>query len=157
MPKKTFLLILICLNIYVGVNAKDTTNYFRPYIGYQQIMPLYHSCSPGWYKPDLLFFLDDVLKWKPAIDSFILLFEVHSDCRSESSYNLQFTQRKADSIVAYMKRKCHDSIAVIGKGMGESQLVNDCKCEGEIRVPCSEERHQENRRIVFRIIGRREF
>jgi outer membrane protein OmpA-like peptidoglycan-associated protein len=98
-----------------------------------------------------------VSRWKPALDSFILLFEVHTDCRNDSAYNFKYSQRKADSIVAYMKRKCHDSIAVIGIGMGESQPVNHCKCEGEIKVPCSEESHQENRRIVFKIIGRREF
>lgn len=157
MPFRIIFLIVICFNIFIKGNAKDTTKYFRPYIGYQQIVPIYYSCSPSWNKPDAVVVLDDILKWKPAVDSFILLFEVHSDCRGDSTYNLQFTQRKADSILAYMKRKCHDSIEVIGRGMGESQPVNHCKCEGEIRVPCDEESHQENRRIVFKIIGRREF
>ncbi len=157
MPFKIIFLLVICFNIFIKGNAKDTAWYVQPHIGHKEVIPIYYSCSPSWNKPDAVIVLDKILKWKPAVDSFILLFEVHTDCRNDSAYNFKYSQRKADSIVVYMKRKCHDSIAVIGRGMGESQLVNHCKCEGEIKVPCSEESHQENRRIVFKIIGRREF
>ena len=154
---KIIFLIVICFNIFINGNAKDTTRYVAPNICYQATLPIYQSCTEKMNRLAEAKVLENILKWKPAGDSFILLFEVHSDCRGDSAYNIKFTQRKADSIVAYMKRKCHDSIVVIGRGMGESQLVNHCKCEGEIKVPCSEDSHQENRRIVFKIIGRREF
>jgi len=157
MPFRIIFLIVICFNIFINGNAKDTTRYVQPYIGYQATLPIYQSCTEKMNRLAEAEVLENILKWKPAVDSFILLFEVHTDCRNDSAYNFKYSQSKADSIVAYMKRKCHDSIAVIGIGMGESQPVNHCKCEGEIKVPCSEESHQENRRIVFKIIGRREF
>lgn len=148
---------MIGLGISLKGNAKDTARYVRPYIGYQATLPIYQSCTEkmNWLAEAEV--LENILKWKPAVDSFILLFEVHTDCRNDSEYNFKFNQRKADRIVAYMKRKCHDSIAVIGRGMGESQLVNHWTCEGEVKVLCNETQHQENRRIIFKIIGRREF
>ncbi len=84
---KIIFLIVISLNIFFNGNAKDTTKYFRPYIGYQVIAPIYYSCSPSWNKLDEVVVLDDILKWKPAVDSFILLFEVHTDCRNDSAFN----------------------------------------------------------------------
>jgi outer membrane protein OmpA-like peptidoglycan-associated protein len=36
-------------------------------------------------------------------------------------------------------------------GYGETMLVNNCKCEGDFIVPCTEEKHQENRRTEFKI------
>ncbi len=38
-----------------------------------------------------------------------------------------------------------------GKGYGETQLVNDCGCEGSVVSDCSEDQHQENRRTEFKI------
>ena len=105
---KIIFLIVICFNIFINVNAKDTTRYVRPYIGYQITIPFYWPCSENLPRLEGSYLYDMVSRWKPALDSFILLFEVHTDCRNDSAYNFKYSQRKADSIVAYMKRKCQD-------------------------------------------------
>lgn len=151
--------ILFCIILDLGLSAQsksDTNRHKTPTVGYEQSAPLYYSCSPGRY-PDGFVFCETVLSGKRGLDSFVWMLEVHSDCRSDSLYNIRKTQKEADSLVAYMRRKCHDSISIIPKGMGENRPVNDCICEGKIRVPCTETQHQENRRMVFKIIGRREF
>ena len=40
-----------------------------------------------------------------------------------------------------------------GKGYGESRLLNDCGCEGNVKSDCSEEEHEKNRRTEFKVIS----
>jgi hypothetical protein len=40
----------------------------------------------------------------------------------------------------------------VAKGYGESQLVNNCACEGAVKSNCSEEEHQKNRRTTFKTL-----
>lgn len=77
----------------------------------------------------------------------------HTDCRSDSAYNQDLSQRRADSAVAYISRKGIDIERMVAKGYGEAALVNDCACEGKyVKRVCTEEEHQLNRRTTFRLI-----
>ena len=55
--------------------------------------------------------------------------------------------------LAYIKKRISNPSRIYGKGYGESQLVNDCGCEGSVVSDCSEEEHQANRRTEFKIIS----
>jgi outer membrane protein OmpA-like peptidoglycan-associated protein len=76
----------------------------------------------------------------------------HTDCRATMKYNLSLSDRRAKASATYIKGRISNPKRIYGKGYGESNLVNDCGCEGELKSSCSEEEHQANRRTEFRIV-----
>ena len=77
----------------------------------------------------------------------------HTDCRASAKYNMDLSQKRAKSAVEYVDKNGIDSKRLSYKGYGESELVNKCECEGDRKVPCTEEEHQQNRRTEFKIIS----
>ncbi len=71
----------------------------------------------------------------------------HTDCRASDRYNLNLSQRRAQSAVDYLIAEGIDPSRLIAKGYGESQPAVDCICSR-----CTEEQHQANRRTAFKII-----
>ena len=65
---------------------------------------------------------------------------------------MSLSQRRAVSSADYIKERISNPARIYGKGYGESQLVNDCGCEGNVVSDCSEEEHQANRRTEFKIV-----
>jgi outer membrane protein OmpA-like peptidoglycan-associated protein len=76
----------------------------------------------------------------------------HTDCRASVKYNNDLSQKRAKSAVDYLATKGIDKARMTAKGYGESKLVNKCECEGNKKVPCSEEEHQQNRRTEFKVL-----
>jgi outer membrane protein OmpA-like peptidoglycan-associated protein len=76
----------------------------------------------------------------------------HTDCRASKAYNRSLSDRRAKSSASYIKNKITNPKRLYGKGYGESELKNNCECEGSTIVPCTEEEHQDNRRTEFVII-----
>ena len=72
----------------------------------------------------------------------------HSDSRGSDTYNLKLSNRRSLSIRNYIISKGISSERIIGKGYGETQLLNECS-NG---VRCEEYKHQLNRRTEFKII-----
>ena len=72
----------------------------------------------------------------------------HTDSRAPDSYNLSLSQKRAESIVNYIVSRGIDVSRLTAKGMGESELLNNCK-NGE---KCTEIEHLLNRRTEFIII-----
>jgi peptidoglycan-associated lipoprotein len=95
--------------------------------------------------------IEDVLKKYPFVT---IELGSHTDCRSSYEYNIDLSQRRADSAVAYLIHRGIDVRRIAAKGYGESQLINKCACEGVEVVPCSEAEHQENRRTTVRILSK---
>ncbi len=73
----------------------------------------------------------------------------HTDSRSQDSYNLKLSQKRADEVVAYLVRKGIDKSRLVAKGYGETKLVNNCSNGAK----CTEEDHQMNRRTEFKILN----
>lgn len=71
----------------------------------------------------------------------------HTDCRAEDDYNLDLSQKRAQSAVDYLSTKGIASSRLIAKGYGETQLADNCECSS-----CSEAQHQKNRRTSFKIM-----
>jgi len=76
----------------------------------------------------------------------------HTDCRASYEYNEWLSERRAQSTVQYIRKRITNPERVTGKGYGETQLVNNCPCEGEVQSNCSDEEHQLNRRTEFKIV-----
>jgi len=93
---------------------------------------------------------------KPILDSLITLLKMypiqvelgsHTDSRGTFEYNDRLSQRRAESVVAYLVEHGIDSNRVAAKGYGKRFLLNRC-ADG---VPCSERDHQVNRRTEVKV------
>jgi outer membrane protein OmpA-like peptidoglycan-associated protein len=73
----------------------------------------------------------------------------HTDSRQSADYNQKLSDKRAKATIAWLVKNGIDSTRLIGKGYGESELVNQC-ADG---VRCSEKEHQANRRSEFIIVS----
>lgn len=81
-----------------------------------------------------------ILKDNPEIK---IELSAHTDSRADDDYNLDLSQRRADSAVAYIVSEGIDKSRIRAKGYGESQLI--------IKDAQTEEEHQINRRTEFKV------
>lgn len=72
----------------------------------------------------------------------------HTDARGRDGYNLDLSQRRAQSAVDYLAENGIERARLVAKGYGETVILNDCS-NG---VKCSDDAHRFNRRTEFRII-----
>lgn len=72
----------------------------------------------------------------------------HTDSRGNASYNERLSRKRAESVVRFLVQKGIKSNRLVPLGSGEAKLRNNCT-DG---VPCSEDQHQENRRIEMKMI-----
>ena len=72
----------------------------------------------------------------------------HCDARGSDRYNQKLSERRANSAARYLMDLGVPSDQVHPVGVGEGELRNECG-NG---VPCSEAKHQENRRTEFLIV-----
>ncbi len=94
---------------------------------------------------------------KPALDYLASLMidnpqikiqlSSHTDCRGDDVYNVELSQKRAQSVVDYLISKDVNADRLIPKGYGESMLLETCICE-----QCTEQQHQVNRRTTFKIV-----
>jgi len=73
----------------------------------------------------------------------------HTDCRNTKAYNLVLSERRVKSTIAWLVKHGITRDRLTGRGYGESQLLNNCECEGPIKSICTDEEHQKNRRSEF--------
>jgi outer membrane protein OmpA-like peptidoglycan-associated protein len=71
----------------------------------------------------------------------------HTDSRGSDSYNLQLSQRRANTVLKFLVNKGISADRLEAQGFGETQLVNSC-ANG---VKCEETDHSLNRRTTFTI------
>jgi len=103
-------------------------------------------------RPDAAIELDKIVNIMNQYPTMIIELGSHTDCRASYAYNIRLSQNRAKSSAAYIKERITKPDRIYGKGYGETQLVNECECEGKVVVPCTDEQHQMNRRTEFKII-----
>jgi outer membrane protein OmpA-like peptidoglycan-associated protein len=114
--------------------------------------PIYFDVNKSIIRPDAAIELDKIVKFMNENPTVVIELGSHTDCRASEAYNKTLSNRRAISSAKYIKSRITRSKRINGMGYGESQLVNDCGCEGEVFSDCSEEQHQANRRTEFKII-----
>lgn len=95
-------------------------------------LPIFYDLDSARIRPDAAKILDDFAKnimlRYPKLSAEL---GSHTDCRSSYAYNVNLAQRRADSAVNYLVKTYKiDPKRIIAKGYGETELINDCKCEG---------------------------
>ncbi len=76
-----------------------------------------------------------------------ILIIAHTDSKGPKDYNRDLSQRRAESVMEYLKSQGVDPRQLKAVGRGESEPLNDC-VDG---VPCTSEQHQINRRTDIQI------
>jgi peptidoglycan-associated lipoprotein len=96
-------------------------------------------------EPDLQYLTDILAKYP----DMVVELSSHTDARGKDAYNLDLSQKRAQSAVNWIVGRGISPKQLVAKGYGETMLVNGCS-NG---VECSEEEHQLNRRTEFKIIS----
>lgn len=94
---------------------------------------------------DDLEFLYDLMEEYPDM---VIELSSHTDSRGAARYNLELSQKRAESARTWLIKRGIDKDRIKAVGYGEQQILNKC----ENRVPCTEEEHRFNRRTEFKII-----
>lgn len=114
------------------------------------VLPIFYEYNRARLLPESVAVIDttilSLMKAKPLITVEV---NSHTDARGDKAFNLELSQRRAQSVVDYLVSKGIRRERLISNGYGEESLVNACK-DG---VPCSEAEHQENRRTEFRVVS----
>jgi outer membrane protein OmpA-like peptidoglycan-associated protein len=108
-------------------------------------------------RPDAALILDSLVLVLNKYPSLKIELGSHTDCRADSLYNIDLSQRRADSAVAYLLSKGIDSLRLESRGYGENELeVKECACEGPNErvegLRCTEAQHQLNRRTTVKVL-----
>ncbi|HZG01482.1 MAG TPA: OmpA family protein, partial [Chitinophagales bacterium] len=110
---------------------------------------IYYDLAKWNIRPDAALVLDTLVELLKENPSLKVELGSHTDARSDDKYNLNLSQKRAQSAVDYLVSKGIDRKRLTPRGYGETQLVNRC-ANG---VECTEEEHQRNRRTTFKVLG----
>jgi len=117
-----------------------------------KINPIYFDLDKYNIRPDAALELDKIVEIMNEYPNMVIELGSHTDCRASVEYNKTLSANRAKASANYIKSRIPNPKNIYGKGYGESQLVNECECEGNKVVPCTEEQHQQNRRTEFVIV-----
>lgn len=118
-----------------------------------QINPINFDLNKYVIRPDAAKELDKIVEIMNKYPHMVVELGSHTDCRASIAYNMKLSDNRAKASAAYIKKKITNPERIFGKGYGESRLLNDCECEGNVKSDCSEEEHEQNRRTEFKVIS----
>jgi outer membrane protein OmpA-like peptidoglycan-associated protein len=113
-----------------------------------EIGNIYFDFNKWNIRPDAEVELDKLVQAMKENDISIELAS-HTDSRGSEDYNIDLSQKRAESVVRYIVLQGIEPSRIAAKGYGESFLTNHCS-DG---VPCSPAEHQANRRTEFKVTG----
>jgi len=108
---------------------------------------IYYDLDKATIREDALPALDELasmLRQNPLVN---IQLSAHTDCRGTAFYNLNLSQRRANSVTRFLIDAGIDQERLKAKGYGKSNLAISCDCND-----CTEEQHQINRRTTFKIL-----
>jgi len=111
---------------------------------------LFYDLNKWNIRPDAALVLDKLAKILTENPEVRIEIGSHTDSRGSAESNMILSQRRSESVMAYLVKKGIAPSRLVARGYGESQLINKC-ADG---VDCTEEEHQENRRTVIEILNK---
>ena len=111
--------------------------------------PIYFDLGKSTIRKDAALELDKIVQVMNEYPNMSVELGSHTDCRSGAASNMKLSTSRAKASVLYIVEKGIDKSRIVGKGYGESKLLNNCGCEGKVQSACSEDEHAANRRTEF--------
>jgi outer membrane protein OmpA-like peptidoglycan-associated protein len=96
--------------------------------------------------------LDMIIKVMNENPKMVIELASHTDCISSKGFNQTLSNNRAKASADYIKKGITNPGRISGKGYGETKLISQCPCEGEVVSNCSDNEHQKNRRTEFMVI-----
>ena len=115
------------------------------------IKPIYFDLGKSTIRKDAAAELDKIVQVMNEYPNMFIELGSHTDCRSSAASNLKLSTARAKASADYIIKKGINKMRIVGKGYGESKLLNNCACEGKTKSDCPEEEHEKNRRTEFLI------
>jgi len=118
-----------------------------------QINMIYFDLDKYNIRPEAALELDKIVAVMKQYPNMKIELTSHTDCRMPADYNQRLSNNRARTSKSYLVAHGIKATRIVGKGLGETQLVVNCPCEGEESSQCTEEQHQLNRRTEFIILS----
>lgn len=112
------------------------------------IDPIYFNFDKAFIRSESIATLNKILQVLDTYKDVTIEIRSHTDSRGTQAYNLNLSSKRALETANWLITNGVDKKRVTYKGVGESELLNECKDN----VPCSNEKHAINRRSEFKII-----
>ncbi|MER3373745.1 MAG: OmpA family protein [Allomuricauda sp.] len=112
------------------------------------LQPIYFNYGKYNIRRDAEVELAKILEALKKYPELSIHIESHTDSRSNSTFNLRLSERRAQATLNWLVKNGIDRKRLSAKGYGETRLLNHCS-NG---IDCSEEEHQRNRRSMFIIV-----
>lgn len=109
---------------------------------------IYYDFNKASLRPEAKDELDKLIRILKDNPTIRVQIGSYCDSRGNDNYNMNLSQRRAQSVVDYLVDNGIDRTRLKSRGYGETKPVNNC-VNG---VECSEEEHQQNRRTDFEVI-----
>jgi outer membrane protein OmpA-like peptidoglycan-associated protein len=113
------------------------------------LKPIYFDMGKATIRQDAALELDKIVQVMNEYPNMIIELGSHTDCRSSAASNLKLSTNRAKASANYIIKKGINKLRITGKGYGETKLLNNCICEGQMQSSCPEEDHAKNRRTEF--------
>ncbi|MCU0359591.1 MAG: OmpA family protein [Bacteroidia bacterium] len=113
------------------------------------LKPIYFDLGKSVIRKDAATELDKIVQVMNEYPGMYIELGSHTDCRSSAKSNLKLSDDRAKASAAYIVKKGIKKERIVGKGYGETKLLNGCACEDRVISTCTEEEHSINRRTEF--------
>lgn len=131
-------------------NSYDFTQDFKLISGSTvKIDGIYFDFNKSNIRRDAALELDKIVRFMKENPEVIVELYSHTDSRGTDKVNMSISQRRANNSVRYITSKGISKNRIVGKGFGETILLNNCANE----VECTEEQHQINRRTELKVVN----
>lgn len=114
-----------------------------------RLKPIFYDFDKFNIRKDASVILDELVRTLYENSTLKIELASHTDSRGSNEYNLNLSQKRAQSVVDYLVGRGISRDRLVAKGYGETRLINKC-ADG---VDCSEAEHQENRRTEFTVLS----
>lgn len=104
---------------------------------------IYYDLDKADIKPEAAIELDKLVTLMRDNPSINIELSSHTDVRSSHDYNMNLSQRRAQSAVNYIASQGIESRRMVAKGYGETKLI--------VENATTEAQHQVNRRTEFKV------
>lgn len=109
---------------------------------------IYYDYNKWDIRSDAAVELDKLVKIMLENPEINIELSSHTDARGNDKYNMDLSQKRAQSAVDYIISKGIAPGRIYAKGYGESVILNRCKN----KVKCDDSEHQLNRRTEFKVV-----
>ena len=110
--------------------------------------PIYFDFDKYKIRKDAKMTMEKVLAYLKEYPEVNIQIGSHTDSRANDAYNQALSTNRAKATAAYLVSQGIAKERISNQGLGETKLTNNCS-NG---VPCSKQKHQENRRSEFIVV-----